>query len=598
MTNRNDLHNFHIPVMGIGFTIDTPVKVSKYGISSVLSLVDDMLMEKIREFYCNKINIPFEEISSKVDDYRAKRITAFLNLLDVITKENFEKLKKSVFDDGSEVNKYIEMLPDSSKLKHQYYHLTQNVSKEELYNWIHENLVIGSIDVNIMTKLDKVNYLNNEQLPSEYNDAHAALRGFAKSTLKSSIVLSAGINKKLYSYLEKFDDFFPNEKGEIRKKIILKVSDYRSALIQGKLLARKGLWISEYRIESSLNCGGHAFVTNGYFLGPILEEFKNNRKSFIETMNEALKKSLIENNRVCPEASLDIKITAQGGVGTHAEHQFLLDYYNLDSVGWATPFLLVPEVTNVDNKTLNLLSEAKENDLHLSHISPLGILFNSLIGNTKDIKRNELIAKGTPGSNCYKKYLVSNTEFTEQAICTASSKYQNLKIDELNKLNLPKEDYKIQYDRIVDKSCICVGLGTPALLVNNIDTTNEGDGVSVCPGPNMAYFSEIVSMKEMIDHIYGRINIIKRDDRPNMFINEMKLYIDYLKSKLDEASKPINEKKMEYLLTFHKNIKEGIEYYKVLFSDMKNKFEDLKNNMLLDLEALEIRLNNLQPIIA
>ena len=34
----SSVHNFYIPVMGTGFTIDTPLKVAKYGISSVVSL--------------------------------------------------------------------------------------------------------------------------------------------------------------------------------------------------------------------------------------------------------------------------------------------------------------------------------------------------------------------------------------------------------------------------------------------------------------------------------------------------------------------------------------------------------------------------------
>ncbi len=47
-------HTFHIPVMGIGFTVDTPLKVSQFGINSVISLVDDMLMERLRKMYCEK----------------------------------------------------------------------------------------------------------------------------------------------------------------------------------------------------------------------------------------------------------------------------------------------------------------------------------------------------------------------------------------------------------------------------------------------------------------------------------------------------------------------------------------------------------------
>ena len=43
-------HSFHIPVMGIGYTIDTPLKVAQYGIDSVISIGDDFLLEKIREY--------------------------------------------------------------------------------------------------------------------------------------------------------------------------------------------------------------------------------------------------------------------------------------------------------------------------------------------------------------------------------------------------------------------------------------------------------------------------------------------------------------------------------------------------------------------
>ena len=60
---QNQQHTFHVPVMGIGFTIDTPVKVAHYGISSVMSLVDDILVEKMREFYSGKLNIPFSPIT-------------------------------------------------------------------------------------------------------------------------------------------------------------------------------------------------------------------------------------------------------------------------------------------------------------------------------------------------------------------------------------------------------------------------------------------------------------------------------------------------------------------------------------------------------
>ncbi|MEA3477704.1 MAG: hypothetical protein U9R60_05960, partial [Bacteroidota bacterium] len=467
-------------------------------------------------------------------------------------------------------------------------------------NWIKDNLSMGSIDVNIMTKIDKDNYSKEGKLPIEYNDAHAALRGYVNSDLKSSIILSAGMNSRLYAYMAQFEDFYPDENGEIKKKIILKVSDYRSALIQGGFLAKKGLWVSEYRIESGLNCGGHAFATDGSLMGPILANFRDNRKELVKSIYEILIRALSGKNRIVPEKELPLKITAQGGVGTAEEHQFLIDHYMIDSVGWATPFLLVPEVTAIDKSTRIKLAQATEKDLYLSAISPLGVPFNNLKNNTKDIEKLSLVAKGKPGSSCPRKYLCSNDEFTKNHICTASHQYQRLKINELDKEGVSSEEYQKRYEKIVDKTCLCVGLGTSALLAYNLDNKVEGEGVSICPGPNLAYFSKIMSLKEIIDHIYGRSNIITRTDRPNMFIKELKIYMDFLKNKIEETRVSSTNKQKKYLLAFVKNLKEGNNYYYRLFCDLKDIFEDTKHNFLSDLntskktlDLLTIEIENL-----
>ena len=579
-------HSFHIPVMGIGFTIDTPLKVSQFGIDSVISLVDDVLLEKLRKMYSEKFEVPYHEISDKIEDFRAKRITSYLNLLNEQAEKKFEEFKNATHEKSHEIKEYFKMLPDSSELKKEFNTLTEKYfNLNDIRGWLKENLSMGSFDVNIMTKIDKDNYVNGEKLPIEYNDAHAALRGFATSNLHSSVVISAGMSPRLYSYMEKFDDFYPDKNGYIKKKIILKVSDYRSALIQGKFFAKKGLWVSEYRIESGLNCGGHAFATDGYLMGPILSDFKNGRNDLIKTVYQILQNALVTKNRVAPANELPLKITAQGGVGTAEEHQFLMDYYGIDSVGWGSPFLLVPEATSVDDYTLNELAEATEEDLYLSNISPLGVPFNSLRGNTKDIEKLALAEQGKPGSLCPKRFLSSNTEFTDKKICTASRRYQRLKIKELDSKELASEDHKRAYDNIVDKSCICVGLGTSILLTNKLDTKLEGEGVSVCPGPNMAYFSKIKTLKEMVDHIYGRANVITRNDRPNMFIKELKIYIDYLKNKIEESHISPSPKNEKYLLTFAENLKEGVNYYSGLFNEMKDKFEGTKSKILSDLES-------------
>ncbi|MFH2011601.1 MAG: hypothetical protein ABIJ37_02680 [Pseudomonadota bacterium] len=588
-------HSFHIPVMGIGFTIDTPLKVSQYGIDSVISLVDDILLEKLRKMYCVKYELPYNEITEETEDFRAKRITSYLNLINNLAEKKFEELKSATVEKSNELKKYFNMLFDGSSIKQEFKSLTAKYfNLDEIRNWVKDKISMGSIDVNIMTKIDKDNYAKEDKLPVEYNDAHTALRGYANSDLNSSIILSAGINPRLCSYIEQFEDFYPDKYGKIKKKIVLKVSDYRSAFIQGKFLAKKGLWVSEYRIESGLNCGGHAFATDGYLMGPILAEFRDNRKELFQSIYEILVRALSDKNRPVPEGGLPQKISAQGGVGTAEEHQFLIDHYQIDSVGWGTPFLLVPEVTTIDKSTLNKLIEAKEDDLYLSNISPLGVPFNSLKGNTKDIERLSLVDKGRPGSLCPKKYLALNNEVTKKCICTASRQYQHLKLKELEKKRLSAEEYKKEFENIVGKSCICVGLGTSALLVNNLDTTVEGDGVSVCPGPNMAYFSKVMSLEEIINHIYGRSNVITRNDRPNMFIKELKIYIDYLKNIIKETKVSMTNKQEKYLLTFVKNLKEGCNYYYSLFNGLKNKFEDSKSIILGELEASKKALDTLK----
>lgn len=588
-------HNFHIPVMGIGFTIDTPIKVAHLGIDSVISLVDDILIEKLRKMYATNFNQSYQEITENSEDFRAKRISSYLNLVQEIAQHKFKELKDISNGVSESLKQYFDFYPETSSLKQQFNALiSKHYDRSELKNFLDENLKMGSIDVNIMTKVDKENFYKKEKLPTIYNDAHAALRGYANSELVSSVIFSAGMNPRLYSYLEEFEDFYPDENGMIKKKIVLKVSDYRSALIQGKFLAKKGLWVSEYRIESGLNCGGHAFATDGYLLGPILAQFRDQREEFIAETAAVLSKALTLKNRQVPEVSLPVKFTAQGGVGTAAEHDFLRKHYKLDSIGWGSPFLLVPEATTVDDETLEKISKAKESDLYLSNISPLGVPFHNLKGNTKDLEKAALIAKNRPGSSCPKKYVALNKEFTDAGVCTASRQYQHLRITALKKENLTLEIYQKEYNKIIEKSCTCVGLGTSALIKYNLDTKTEGEGVSICPGPNLAYFSKVINLKEMIGHIYGERNVMERMDRPNIFVKELGIYVEYLQNKIEEAGNILDTKQHKYLSLFAKNLKEGIGYYKNLFQSNMPEFENSYLKVLLELKKSENILNILK----
>ncbi|MDZ4329650.1 MAG: hypothetical protein U0945_03595, partial [Flavobacterium sp.] len=109
MTKNNPLHTFHIPVMGLAYTIDSPIRVAKYGISSVISIMDDELIEKMNAFYSKKFDLPYQEITQKIHDYRAERITSYLNLVDKIVKEKFENFKAELSESKLALENYIAM---------------------------------------------------------------------------------------------------------------------------------------------------------------------------------------------------------------------------------------------------------------------------------------------------------------------------------------------------------------------------------------------------------------------------------------------------------------------------------------------------------
>jgi hypothetical protein len=598
LSRVTDLHTFHIPVMGLAYTIDTPLKVARFGISSVVSIIDDNLLEQMRAFHCRQEGEPYAPIPDRDVDRRAHRITAYLNLLNSIVSRQVETLKAGVFEEGADIERYFELLPSSSPARllfEQMRSLENGAEKLSLQDELRGKVVAGAIDVNIMTKCDRTNYdTSGEPLPPEYADARAALRGFALSALSSSVVFSAGLNPRLYAYCESFGDFFPDDQGLLRKKITLKVSDYRSASVQGKVLAKKGLWVSEFRIESGLNCGGHAFATDGLLLGPILEEFRTKRAALAAELLELCNSALALKGFKTFSQPPAMKITAQGGIGTAGEHNFLMEHYRLDGTGWGSPFLLVPEVTNVDDDTLRQLESAGMEDYFLSYASsPLGVPFNTFRQTSSEKLRNQRIAKGRPGSPCYKKFLSFNSEFTSRPICTASREYQHLKLKQLQEQQLPYGAYRDGFELVTQKDCLCEGLGAAVLVKHGIEPPHKLSAVSICPGPNLAFFSKVCSLREMIDHIYGRANVLNALRRPHMFINELSLYVEYLKNAIGDGVDALTINHLRYLRTFKTNLLEGIAYYKKLLPSIKTEPASHLPDMKKGLCAIELRVMDL-----
>lgn len=577
VTMQQPFHSFHIPVMGLAFTVDTPIKVARFGISSVISIIEDKLIEMMRRHYSGWVDKPYTPITDKDHDYRARRITDYLNLVNEIVGRQMETLRNSAFDKGSELAKYFQMLPSGNPLRQLFVRMEQSsdtAEKISLQQVLRDNITAGAIDVNIMTKVDKNNFDKEGNAIPDTSDAVAALRGYINSDLKSSsIIFSAGMNPRLFNYLEKVTAFRPLGFGVFDKKVVIKVSDYRSALIQGKYLAKKGIWVSEFRIESGLNCGGHAFATDGALLGPILEEFKAKKEELSTALHSVYNPVALAREYPVFDNAHPIQISVQGGIGTHDEATFLSEQYGVYSTGWGTPFLLCPEATTVDNETLNLLARAVEKDVILSRSSPLGVRFNYLKGTSAERERLERIRRGRPGSPCTEKHLVSNTEFSKEPICTASHTYQKQKIAQLQSLNLEKEEYEKQYEEVVSKECLCIGLMNSAVHKYDLPPVKKLEAVTICPGPNIAYFNRIVSLHEMADHIYGRTNILPDERRPHMFIKELSLNIDYLREQV-EGIRSWNEKLLKDVTSFGNELLNGIEYYRHMADAILKKGKD------------------------
>ena len=559
---NTDLHRFHIPVMGTGFTIDTCLKVARFGIHSVLSLGDDEMIERVREYHCKEYGIHYEEIAGGSGDHRARRITAYLNQLNLLVNDQFEVLRQQPFETGECINRYFSLLPEGD-LKCEYNAMmaeTELAHKKHRQDELRRLMKPGRINVNVMTKVDcTIDRVDNRMLDPDKTDALNGLKGFGESDLRSSIIFSAGMNPRLYGAIAKYPDFFPDPSGEIKKQVVLKVSDYRSAAIQGRFLVKKGIWVSEWRFESGLNCGGHAFATQGMLMGPILKEFKERRLELVETLFPLYEAALAKTGREI-DGPPSHRFTVQGGVGTHEEHDTILKYYEADATGWGSPFLLVPEVVRIDDEHLEKVREAGEKEIKLTRSSPLGIPFWNLLTSESEAYRRERIADGKAGSICPHRYLKFNTEFTKKPICRSSKAYQTLKIKEINgRDDLDEEQRAAHVQETTDRACICFDLSAPALKVMNLPTTSK---LNVCVGPNARFFDKVSSLREMADHIYGRIDLLKGKNRPNMFVNELRLYMEYMAEEVERVRLKLSNQTHEYFEEYKLNLLNGIEYYR------------------------------------
>ena len=567
------VHKIHIPVMGICYTADTPIRVAHLGITSVISLVDDGLLEEYRMAYAERLGLDLGSPQTT----RIGRIRSYLDFIADEVERKFTRLCACRFDGGSDKDLYFLMLPLDSRLRVEYDGIfaKTGLARIAAEAALTEKMEPGEIQANIMVGL------NHEEA------AFDAVRGFAASKVAGALVLSAGVNLSVFEEIAKCKDFYRTGTRPPKKKIILKVSDYRSALVQGRYLAKKGLEVYEYRIESGVNCGGHAFFESKKLLLDVVREFVEKRKELFETTCSMIAVNVPVQGILPPPSPA--RITAQGGLCAPEDIAQVLSL-GIDGVGVGTPFLLVPQATSVDKETRRLLASAKPEDVCISHASPLGIPFVNLQTSTAaricERKIQEYFAPESeksgspelkPGFPCRQHYLCQNIPGFDHPVCMASREYVMHRLAEIDALE--KEDLEAckmhpynadveqsqpvvhekisqefdslessirrKYDKLrrvtLSRECICRFLGnagreeirekSPSLhyqpecvaVARGSQPARTREPVTICPNPDIGYFDREYTLLEMMQHLYGTGPCLTPKDKPSAFEVEERL---------------------------------------------------------------------------
>jgi NAD(P)H-dependent flavin oxidoreductase YrpB (nitropropane dioxygenase family) len=563
------VHKIHIPVMGICYTADTPIRVAHLGITSVISLVDDGLLEEYRMAYAERLGLDLGSPQTT----RIGRIRSYLDFVADEVDRKFTRLCAERFDGGSDKDLYFLMLPLDSRLRVEYDGIfaKTGLARIAAEAALTEKMEPGEIQANIMVGL------NHEEA------AFDAVRGFAASKVKGALVLSAGVNLAVFEEIAKYKDFYRTHDKAPSKKIILKVSDYRSALIQGRYLAKKGLEVYEYRIESGVNCGGHAFFESKKLLLDVILEFVENREKLFETTRAMIEKA----GKIPPAASA--RITAQGGLCAPEDVEKILSL-GIDGVGVGTPFLLVPQATSMDKVTRRMLAAATPEDVYISHASPLEIPFVNLRTSTAaELCREKIreffapeneksgLQELQPGFPCRQHYLCRKVPGFDHSVCMASREYvmhrlaeiDAMEQDELSavdatchsegkvveqvgelvelaetltdRIHEVREKYNALRRETLERECICRFLGNagreeireknPSLhyqpecvaVARGSQPARTREPVTICPNPDIGYFDREYTLFEMMRHLYGTGPRLTPKDKPSAFEIEEKI---------------------------------------------------------------------------
>ena len=83
----------------------------------------------------------------------------------------------------------------------------------------------------------------------------------------------------------------------------------------------------------------------------------------------------------------------------------------------------------------------------------------------------------------------------------------------------------------------------------------------------------------MMQHIYGNANVMLQTERPNLFIKELKMYVDYLKNEINTFTDEVSANQLKKWNSFRNNINEGIDFYKTIF--LEATFFNIEKSIIL-----------------
>ena len=95
----------------------------------------------------------------------------------------------------------------------------------------------------------------------------------------------------------------------------------------------------------------------------------------------------------------------------------------------------------------------------------------------------------------------------------------------------------------------------------------------------------------MVDHIYGRAQLPLTDGRPHMFLKELSLHVDRMKTDFDRRREGLVAAKASATEEIRNNLSQGIQLYREqasqLAADKKGDFLMKLDSLRRDLEAIK-----------